>query len=84
LTKRDPALTTRRTKPALALLWLILAASAVRSEDVGPPPPPPARTLQVKEPSFDAGKVDQGAKLRHVFQLRNTGKVPLSIDAKPG
>jgi uncharacterized protein DUF1573 len=83
LTNRQPVPTTRRTKPALALLWLVLAASAARAEEVGPQLPV-AQTLQVKERSFDAGKVDQGAKLRHVFQLKNTGKVPLSIDAKPG
>jgi hypothetical protein len=82
LTNRRPAPTTRRTKTALALLCLLLTASVVRSDELGPPSP--ARTLHAKDSTFDAGKVDQGTKLRHVFHVKNVGKTPLSIDAKPG
>ncbi len=44
----------------------------------------PTGHLRVEHATYDAGKVERGATLRHSFVLRNVGKSALSIDAKPG
>jgi len=65
-----------------ALLVLLAFVAAGRADET----PPPARggTLQVAEPTWDAGKIVRGTKLTHSFVLKNVGTTELSIDAKPG
>ena len=51
-----------------------------------PPAPPsgPVGTLEISETTFDAGKIQRGEKVEHVFTLKNTGKGDLTVDARPG
>ncbi len=35
--------------------------------------------LELKEAAYDFGKVVEGARLQHVFQVRNTGDASLDI-----
>jgi hypothetical protein len=65
----------------IAVLVLACAALA-RAEDQ--PAPPPALGLEVPDRVFDAGKLDRGTVLKHVFTLKNVGSTELAIDAKPG
>lgn len=41
---------------------------------------PAEDVLQVKEMSFDFGKIPQGKPVYHFFELTNTGKAPLKLD----
>ena len=36
--------------------------------------------LQLKEPSFDFGRIPQGKPVTHVFVIQNTGKEPLALE----
>lgn len=62
---------------------LLLALAATGRADEAPQPAPHG-TLQVPEPTWDAGKIVRGTKLSHAFVLKNVGTAELSIDAKPG
>ena len=35
--------------------------------------------IEIKEATYDFGKVVEGAKLQHVFQVKNTGDAALDI-----
>lgn len=47
-------------------------------------PAPAGGVLVVESPTFDAGKVERGGKVKHSFTIKNTGTGPLHVDAKPG
>ena len=80
--------------PRLAPLLIIALAALVRAEGDAPAPPPAAppatapatgpAPLEVVDRVYDAGKIDRGTALKHVFTLKNVGTTELSIDAKPG
>jgi hypothetical protein len=36
--------------------------------------------IEIKETTYDFGKVVEGAKLQHVFEVRNTGDAALDIE----
>jgi hypothetical protein len=40
--------------------------------------------VEIDAPEYDAGKVDQGTVVRHVFALENTGDADLHVAAVPG
>ena len=80
--------------PRLATFLILALAALVRAEGDAPAPPPGAppatvpaaapAALEVVDRVYDAGKIDRGAVLKHVFTLKNVGPTELSIDAKPG
>ena len=73
------------TRVAAGLGLLLALVVAARAEDAAPPAPPaPKTTLEIAEPTWDAGKITRGTTLSHAFQLKNVGTTELSIDAKPG
>jgi ABC-type proline/glycine betaine transport system substrate-binding protein len=70
------------TRVAAGLGLLLALVVAARAEDAAPPAP--KTTLEIAEPTWDAGKITRGTTLSHAFQLKNVGTTELSIDAKPG
>lgn len=40
----------------------------------------PEELLQLKETSFDFGKIPQGKPVYHIFEIVNSGKTPLKLD----
>ena len=80
--------------PRLATFLLLALATLARAEGEPPAPPaaappatPPAAApaaFEVVDRVYDAGKIDRGTVLKHVFTLKNVGTTELSIDAKPG
>ncbi len=72
----------------LALLSLVSAAGAeVPAAPAAAPsaaPDAPAPRAQIQKPSHHAGKVEQGAIVRHSYLIKNIGTAELSVDAKPG
>ena len=70
------------TRALLTCLLLLGVVRGARSDEVSPPGP--AGRLETAERVYDAGKVDRGSTIRHVFLLRNTGAVALNINAVPG
>jgi len=72
-------------------------AGLAHPPQVGAAPPAPPRAtvepalaapdgplVEVKERSFDAGKVDRGVLVTHTFILRNAGKRDLTVGVEPG
>ena len=73
------------TRVAAGLGLLLALVVAARAEDAAPPALlAPKTTLEIAEPTWDAGKITRGTTLSHAFQLKNVGTTELSIDAKPG
>ena len=68
-------------KTTLAALLLLSLASPARTDEA---PATPTGHLEVSDRAYDAGKVERGVTVRHVFLLKNVGTADLSIDAKPG
>lgn len=87
-----------RIGAAAALLGLALGApNGVAQPAAAPatPKPTPAPTaiavpagpvgkVEIKETLFDAGKVERGTDVSHVFSVKNIGQADLTVDAKPG
>lgn len=61
--------------PVLSLLLLALTVSAGAQVATNAPDP-----LQVKELSFDFGKIPQGKPVYHIFEITNTGTTELKLD----
>ncbi len=57
----------------MAVIALMSTASALAQESQGP-------RIEVKESRHDFGKVLSGAQVAHVFEVRNVGNQPLTID----
>lgn len=58
-------------------------APAPVAQAPAPAPAPaakPAEVLQVKETSYDFGKIQQGRPVTHNFEVINTGKEPLMLE----
>ena len=59
------------------------ASNPAVNEPTVPVPTGPLTTIQFDETVFDYGTVKDGAKVKHVYKFKNTGKEPLIIsDAK--
>lgn len=61
----------------LILLMGILGLFSTLSAQVTPPA---EDALQIKETSFDFGKIAQGKPVYHIFEITNTGKTALKLD----
>jgi len=59
--------------PWLVVLAFLSSVVPLRAADASPP------RLTVERPVFDFGEVEQGAKVEHVFKLRNAGDEPLRV-----
>lgn len=68
-------MTSRSTLVLAAALATALALPALAA-DPG--------AIEVKEKSWDAGTVERGGPVQHVFVYKNVGKGDLTVDAKPG
>ena len=80
-----PAMTERlRTlalvSPFLALLVGVTSCSREKNQDSSAAAVIDLPTLVLPEPSFDFGQVAEGAKLTHVFKIKNAGAGTLIID----
>jgi hypothetical protein len=47
-------------------------------------PAPAGGIAEMKETSFDVGRIAKGGAIEHEFTIKNTGTGALSIHAKPG
>ena len=70
------------TRALLTFLLLLGVVWDARPDEASPPGP--VARLEAAERVYDAGTVDRGTTIRHVFLLRNTGAAALSINAVPG
>jgi len=82
LTRTIASVYNAGTRTLVAGMLLLSLVGASRADEAAAPAP--SGRLEVTERVHDAGKVDRGTTLRHVFLLKNTGAAALSIDAKPG
>jgi hypothetical protein len=62
---------------AIATLMFLSLFSPARADE-------PTPRAEVRERTYNAGKVDQGTVVQHSFLVKNIGTAELSIDAKPG
>lgn len=62
-----------------ALFFFLFMAIAVHAQS-GPNAAPVADVLQLKENSFDFGKIPQGRPVTHTFSIVNTGSKPLLLE----
>lgn len=59
--------------------FLLVAAAAGFFCQALPAQEPKGPQIEIKEANYDFGKVFEGAKLQHVFEVRNTGDAALDI-----
>jgi hypothetical protein len=64
----------------LTFIMTLLAGSLFARAQVTAVTPVAEEILQLKETSFDFGKIPQGKPVYHVFEIINTGKTPLKLD----
>lgn len=64
----------------LILLTLVLSFAAVVNAQTAAATAPAVEVIQVKEASYDFGKIPQGRPATYVFEIVNTGKEPLKLD----
>jgi len=57
-----------------------LATKAQTATNTAPVETKPAEVIQLKETSYDFGKIQQGRPVTHNFELVNTGKEPLMLE----
>lgn len=70
-------------KKLAIVISLFTTVSGVRAQAVnngGTALPPPPEVLLVKENSHNFGKIPQGRPAVYVFEIENTGAVPLKLD----
>lgn len=56
------------------------AATAQTNVPVSVSPKPAEGSISLKEGEFDFGKIPQGKPVTHIFEFKNTGSIPLSLD----
>jgi hypothetical protein len=66
-------------KKIAALLLIAGLAFGARAQNTAAEKPA-AEPLQLKEKSFDFGKIQQGRPVTHVFEIVNTGKEPIHLE----
>lgn len=67
----------------VAILLFCWVGSGRAAEEGSSPPPgslQDAPAIQVAEPTFSFGEVEEGADVSHTFSVKNTGKGELKID----
>ena len=69
----------------------VTPAKPVAATPATPAPAPAAATpsgpvgkVEIKETIYDAGTVERGKDISHVFELKNVGPGDLTVEAKPG
>ena len=62
------------TTAAIFVLGLALSAAPSAAQVQNGP------RIEVKQEQYDAGKVTAGTQVFHVFEIRNAGNEPLTID----
>ena len=67
-------------KGALFTICCLLCLGLLRAQTVAPPVADSADVLQLKEPNHSFGKIPQGRPVTYVFEIVNTGKVPLLLE----
>ena len=68
-------------KKTILLSFILALAFAVNAQTaVNPPLPPAVELIQVKEPSYDFGKIIQGRPATYSFEIFNISKEPLKLD----
>lgn len=63
-----------------ALMLLVSSLGAVNAQDNPAPKSVEKETLQLKESSYNFGKIQQGRPVTHLFQIGNSGKEPLRLE----
>lgn len=56
------------------------AATAQTNVPVTVSSKPATESISLKENEFDFGKIPQGKPVTHIFEFKNTGTIPLSLD----
>jgi hypothetical protein len=64
----------------LLLVTLVLSFAAVVNAQTATTAAPAVEVVQVKETSYDFGKIPQGRPATYAFEIVNSGKEPLKID----
>ncbi len=58
----------------VVVAMIIASAGVLPAQDAKEP------RIEVREVRYDAGKVAQGTRVSHLFEVRNAGDTPLIID----
>jgi hypothetical protein len=64
----------------LALLAALAYTGHAQNATTAAPAKPVVEVLQLREPAYDFGKIQQGRPVTHVFEIVNTGTTPLRLD----
>ena len=64
----------------VCLATATLVTNAQTAANTKPVETKPAEVIQLKETSYDFGKIQQGRPVTHNFELVNTGKEPLMLE----
>jgi hypothetical protein len=64
----------------VCLATVTLVTKAQTAANTKPVETKPAEVIQLKETSYDFGKIQQGRPVTHNFELVNTGKEPLMLE----
>ena len=64
----------------VCLATATLVTKAQTAANTKPVETKPAEVIQLKETSYDFGKIQQGRPVTHNFELVNTGKEPLMLE----
>ena len=67
-------------KALLVFLIIITGFSPSFSQTANTTPVPATEILQLKESTYNFGKIPQGRPVTHEFEVMNTGKDPIVID----
>ena len=67
-------------KKLFSILLLMTSFAVANSQTSATPVVQVTETLQLKESSFDFGKIAQGRPVTHVFEVVNTGKEPMRLE----